>query len=68
MNESMIAPDPREDVDPYTNIPNALGQGKGATAERPASPAVGFRWFDTTLSEPIWFNGTVWKDAAGTTV
>jgi len=42
----------------------------GLTAARPTMAAVdiGAQWFDTTLVKPIWWNGTVWKDAAGTTV
>jgi hypothetical protein len=41
-----------------------------ATGSRPtaASAGVGAMIYDTTLSKPIWSNGTVWKDAAGTTV
>jgi hypothetical protein len=45
----------------------------GITAERPASTvqvplAVGQIYYDTTLDRPIWWNGTVWKKADGTTV
>jgi len=40
----------------------------GTTAQRPAQPTVGQRYYDTTIGKPIWWNGTVWKDAAGTTV
>jgi hypothetical protein len=41
-----------------------------ATGSRPtaASAGAGAMIYDTTLSKPIWSNGTVWKDAAGTTV
>jgi hypothetical protein len=38
------------------------------TANRPASPTIGQEYFDTTLSIPIWWNGSSWKDAAGNTV
>lgn len=40
------------------------------TATRPASATLttGSQIYDTTLGKPIWWNGTVWKDAAGTTV
>jgi hypothetical protein len=38
------------------------------TANRPASPTIGQEYFDTTLSMPIWWNGSNWKDAAGNTV
>jgi len=45
----------------------------GTTAERPVSTAqvalaVGQIYYDTTLDRPIWWNGTVWKKADGTTV
>lgn len=37
-------------------------------SSRPSSPVVGQRFFDTSLGQPIWFNGTDWVDAQGTTV
>jgi hypothetical protein len=45
----------------------------GITAERPVSTAqvplaIGQIYYDTTLDRPIWWNGTVWKKADGTTV
>jgi len=45
----------------------------GTTAHRPTNTttaplAVGQFYFDTTLGYPIWWNGTVWKNASGTTV
>jgi hypothetical protein len=41
----------------------------GLTAERPTGVKIGYMYYDTTLSKPIWHNGNnVWKDAAGTTV
>ena len=41
----------------------------GATADRPAEGLwLGRQYFDTTLGLPVWWNGTVWKDAAGNTV
>lgn len=40
-----------------------------ATASRPATPPIGYQFYDTTLGKPIWYNGnSVWKDANGTTV
>jgi hypothetical protein len=40
------------------------------TAGRPSAGTwgAGACWYDTTLGKPIWSNGSVWKDAAGTTV
>ncbi|MEK3987461.1 hypothetical protein MHB77_29450 [Paenibacillus sp. FSL K6-3166] len=41
----------------------------GTTAIRPTIGLyINKQYFDTTLGKPIWWNGTVWKDAAGTTV
>lgn len=49
-----------------TNV-NAINAG--TTAQRPVSGLVpGLQYYDTTLGIPIWWNGTVWKNAAGTTV
>ena len=39
----------------------------GTTAERPASAVVGQMYFDTTLGQPIWYNGQ-WVDITGTGV
>lgn len=38
------------------------------TASRPSSPETGVQYFDTTLGQPIWYDGTNWVDSAGTTV
>jgi hypothetical protein len=41
----------------------------GVTADRPTQNLqVGQFYYDTTLGIPIWYNGTVWKNASGTTV
>jgi len=40
----------------------------GPTSARPGTTVVGFNFYDTTLGKPIWWNGSAWKDAAGTTV
>lgn len=41
----------------------------GTTANRPTlNLQIGQFYFDTTLNYPIWWNGTVWKNASGTTV
>jgi hypothetical protein len=45
-----------------------VAAGSGATGSRPATSRVGAQWYDTTLHLPIWWNGSVWKDAAGNTV
>jgi hypothetical protein len=40
----------------------------GNTASRPSSPAAGQTYLDLTLNIPIWFNGTNWINASGTSV
>jgi len=39
----------------------------GDTASRPTVTRIGFRYFDTTLGKPIWWSGSEWVDATGTT-
>ncbi len=41
---------------------------RGDTSERPTSPTTGFDYFDTDLNRPIWYNGSAWVDATGTSV
>jgi hypothetical protein len=57
----------------FTQIDNFTGfvaqPISGTTAERPAVQRhIGQTYYDTTLGIPIWWNGTVWKNASGTTV
>ena len=48
---------------------NLNATNAGTTAQRPVTGLVpGLQYYDTTLGIPIWYNGTVWKNAAGTTV
>ena len=44
------------------------GATHGATADRPTNPDTGQMYFDTTLGYPIWYNGTAWVNATGTTI
>ena len=37
----------------------------GTTAQRPSSRPTGWMYFDTTLGQPIWWDGTAWVDAMG---
>ena len=45
-------------------------QGSGESQKRPlrTSAFVGMLYFDTTISKPIWWNGTDWVDANGNPV
>lgn len=47
-----------------------LRTGLNTTVNRPSASAAGAgaQFYDTTLNKPIWSTGSVWKDAAGTTV
>lgn len=40
----------------------------GITNNRPLGVAMGYQYWDTMLQKPIWWSGTEWKDANGTTV
>lgn len=39
---------------------------QGPTASRPPNPDISTQYYDTTLGIPVWFDGTDWRDAAGT--
>ena len=57
----------------FNTIDNAVAglitPASGTTANRPTLQLqIGQMFFDTTLGIPIWYNGTVWKNASGTTV
>jgi hypothetical protein len=45
-----------------------LIEQSGATSARPAGPKIGQVFLDTSLNKPIWYNGSHWIDATGTTV
>jgi hypothetical protein len=49
---------------------HAIRTGRAVTGSRPSASTVGAgaMFYDTTLSKPIWSDGTVWRDAAGTSV
>lgn len=54
-----------------TNITNwkTIGSPAYTTEYRPTKGLIaGTQVFDTTLGKPIWWNGTAWVDATGTTV
>lgn len=48
--------------------PMTLGGHQGTTAERPTGVNVGFDYFDTDLSKPLWYNGKGWVDSTGAAV
>ena len=57
----------------FNTVDNAIAglitPPSGITSNRPTIRLqIGQQYFDTTLGIPIWYNGTVWKNASGTTV
>lgn len=57
----------------FNTVDNAIAgliiPPSGTTADRPTLQLqIGQMYYDTTLGIPIWYNGTVWKNASGTTV
>ena len=63
--------------DRFYNIENQISEindkiqiQKGTTEQRPnlTTDDEGFQYFDTTLHEPIWWNGTQWIDGTNTPV
>ncbi|MDQ1536872.1 MAG: hypothetical protein QOE58_1265, partial [Actinomycetota bacterium] len=54
----------------YVRAGTAIVTGAAATGGRPSASVAkaGAMFYDTTLGKPIWSNGSVWKDSAGTTV
>ena len=49
-------------------VPRKFVTANGATTARPVSPVIGQFYYDTTIGKPIWWNGTLWKDAQNNTV
>lgn len=40
----------------------------GSTGARPTGIPTGYAYFDTTLSKPVWWSGSNWKDSSGPNV
>jgi len=41
-------------------------QGSGSTANRPTSLLwTGRAYYDTTITKPVWWDGSAWRDATG---
>ena len=60
-----------QDLNAVTYIPGNIPtkEDVGNTSGRnPYNKPNNFMYFDTTLGKPIWWNGSAWKDATGTTV
>lgn len=48
--------------------PDRRVTSSGTTAQRPTTVATTYVYFDTTLGIPVFWNGSVWKNASGATV
>lgn len=51
-----------------TDSPFAAGRITTAARPTAANAGAGAQYYDTTLSKPVWSDGTAWRDAAGTAV
>lgn len=54
----------------FVSASHTVRTGRAATGSRPSASTAGAgaMFYDTTLSKPIWSDGTTWRDAAGTAV
>ena len=51
----------------FEDVATAIN-ANGIGIARPLSPFKGQQHYDTSLNLPIWFNGSIWTDAAGLAV
>jgi len=58
-------PNPSVVDDSHNHTSATVSYDGGTTANRPASPVLYQRYYDTTLSIPVWWNGVNWVNAAG---
>lgn len=49
-------------------FPSSPPHAAGTTAQRPVARPIGFRFYDTTLGIPVWWNGAAWANASGVVV
>ena len=52
-------------VDRNQVVPRGYVTRNSTTALRPTTSVLGESYFDTTVSKPVWWNGTNYQDAAG---
>jgi hypothetical protein len=54
----------------YVRVGTAVQTGAAATGSRPSASTagIGAMFYDSTLSRPIWSDGTTWRDSGGTAV
>lgn len=56
------------DVDGEAVFQKGVSGNYFTTSNRPTVTKIGIMIFDQTLGKPIWWNGSNWVDATGTTV
>jgi hypothetical protein len=49
-------------------VPRGYVNRSATTALRPTTSILGEHYFDTTVSKPVWWNGTNYQDAAGNVI
>ena len=55
-------------VDRNQVVPRGYVTRSFTTALRPTTSVLGEMYFDTTVSKPVWWNGTNYQDAAGNVI
>lgn len=53
-------------IDSNGLVPRKFVTMNGTTTSRPTTSILGQYYFDTTINRPIWWNGTGWIKADGT--
>jgi len=49
----------------YAPVSRKFLTQNGITTSRPTSSITGLMFFDTTLGQPVWWDGSTWVDATG---
>jgi len=49
-------------------VPRGYVTRNSTTALRPTTSVLGESYFDTTVSKPVWWSGSSYKDAAGNVI
>ena len=55
-------------VDRNQVVPRGYVTRNSTTALRPTTSVLGESYFDTTVSKPVWWSGSSYKDAAGNVI
>jgi len=55
-------------TDAFQVVPRKYVTRNFTTALRPTTSILGESYFDTTVTKPVWWNGTNYQDAAGNVI